>query len=98
MLDRFEEYLSVHLSKSENYRFLLAVSGGIDSVVMTDLFYRLQLDCVIAHCNFSLRNEESDQDEAFVRDMAEQYNFPFHSQTFNTQEYAEQNNISIQMA
>ena len=44
---------------------LLAVSGGIDSMVMMNLFYRLELNCTVAHCNFQLRGEESDFDEQF---------------------------------
>lgn len=83
---------------SYNDRIILAVSGGIDSVVMLDLFMRAGYTCCIAHCNFKLRNEDSDKDEAFVRQLAEKYNIPFYRKSFNTIEYSELNNLSIQMA
>ncbi len=77
---------------------LLTVSGGIDSVVMCDMFFKNNLPFAIAHCNFKLRGEDSDKDQAFVKDLASQYNVMFHTQDFNATEYAEYNNISIQMA
>jgi len=77
---------------------LLAVSGGIDSVVMLDLFIRSGYTCSIAHCNFKLREEDSDLDESFVQELAAKNNIPFYSVSFNTEEYADNNRISIQMA
>lgn len=79
-------------------KILLAVSGGVDSVVMLDLFHRLEMDCVIAHCNFNLRGDESDGDEAFVRELSEKYNYPLFVINFQTKEYASQHGISIEMA
>jgi tRNA(Ile)-lysidine synthase len=77
---------------------MLAVSGGVDSVVMTDLFYESGYECIILHCNFGLRNVESDADEAFVRSLAAKYEFPVFVKKFDTAEYAEENGISVQMA
>ncbi|WP_266367134.1 tRNA lysidine(34) synthetase TilS [Tellurirhabdus rosea] len=77
---------------------LLAVSGGIDSVVMVDLFQQQAFTYGIAHVNFGLRGEESDEDEVFVRQLAEKNGVRFHSVRFNTRDYAAQEGISIQMA
>ncbi len=64
-------------------RTLLAVSGGIDSVVLVDLFQKAGFCFEIAHCNFGLRGEESDGDETFVKALAERYNVQFHSVRFD---------------
>lgn len=60
-----------------NTRLLLAVSGGVDSMVLACLCAHAHLDFSIAHCNFMLRGEESDGDESFVRNFAEQLEVPF---------------------
>ncbi len=83
---------------SYDHKIILAVSGGIDSIVMLDLFMKLGYSCCIAHCNFKLRNEDSNLDELFVRQLSEKYNIPFYSKTFDTLEYSEANRLSIQMA
>jgi len=77
---------------------LAAVSGGIDSMVMLNLYLRSGIKVAIAHCNFSLRAEESDGDEELVKSVAMQYNLPFHTTRFNTSEFAVSNGLSIQMA
>lgn len=79
-------------------RILLAVSGGIDSVVMAHLFQKSGIEAGIAHCNFGLRGRESEEDEAFVRHLAEKLNFSFHSSRFDTKSYSQKKNISTQMA
>ncbi len=79
-------------------RVLLAVSGGVDSVVMTELFMRAGLECAIAHCNFQLRGDESEEDEYFVRNLASLHGIPFFVKHFETREYADRNRLSIQMA
>jgi tRNA(Ile)-lysidine synthase len=67
MLNKFKRFLTENdLLKPDN-RILLAVSGGIDSMVMTHLFLRLKYETGIAHCNFSLRGDESDRDEEMVQ-------------------------------
>jgi tRNA(Ile)-lysidine synthase len=81
-----------------NSQFLLAVSGGIDSMVMAHLFITSGYRCAIAHCNFSLRGEESDADEDFVRTFAETQGVPFHTIRFDTNKYAAENKIPIQLA
>ncbi|GAB2561482.1 tRNA lysidine(34) synthetase TilS [Spirosoma areae] len=77
---------------------LLAVSGGVDSVVMAELFHRTQQPFAIAHVNFSMRGAESDNDALFVKNKAEQYGVPFHLTRFATAAVAAERGISIQMA
>ncbi len=79
-------------------RLLLAVSAGIDSVVMAWLCKKCNLDFGIAHCNFQLRGTDSTLDAKFVKSLAEKLEVPYFEISFNTIDYAESNNLSIQMA
>jgi len=79
-------------------KLLLTVSGGMDSVVMCEFFDKAKLNFAIAHCNFQLRDNESDEDELFVKQLAKKYNVPFFCKKFNTSAYADKKNNSIQMA
>jgi tRNA(Ile)-lysidine synthase len=79
-------------------KILLTVSGGIDSVVLCDLFHAAGISFGIAHCNFQLRAAESDEDEQFVKDLAAKYKAPFYHIRFNTDAYAAKNKVSIQVA
>lgn len=79
-------------------KLLLAVSGGIDSVVLAHLCQDAKLDFSIAHCNFNLRGTESDTDESFVTDLADALEVEIYTQNFDTHKYAENNGVSIQMA
>ena len=98
MINRFKSYISNDSLCSEEDRILVTVSGGIDSVVLLDLFVKSGYNCGIAHCNFNLRAKESDNDEVFVKALAKSYNMPVFSKSFNTIEYAEINKLSVQMA
>lgn len=77
---------------------LVAVSGGVDSIVLCDLLFKAGYDFAIAHCNFQLRGEESDGDEQFVRKLAVKYNKEVFVQRFETEKYAAENKIAIQEA
>ncbi len=79
-------------------RVLLAVSGGVDSMCMAELFAEAGMQFGVAHCNFRLRGDESDGDEALVRRWATSHNIEFHLKHFDTEEYARDNGISIEMA
>ena len=79
-------------------KILLAVSGGVDSTVMANLFYVENFDIAIAHCNFSLRGKASDDDEIFVEQFAKLRNIPFYSIKFDTENFARKQKISIEMA
>jgi len=79
-------------------KVLLAVSGGMDSMVLAYLLLRSGQTFGIAHCNFSLRGEESDADQFFVETWATQHGLPFHTICFDTQEYVANHKLSTQMA
>ena len=98
MLSAFQSYVTHSLGLGSQENILLAVSGGIDSVVMADLFIRSGFHCAFAHCNFGLRGEESEGDEYFVRNLASVKGIPCFTRRFNTEEYAAAHKISIQMA
>ncbi|GAB4018977.1 tRNA lysidine(34) synthetase TilS [Spirosoma koreense] len=78
-------------------RVLLAVSGGLDSVVMAELFHQLGQPFAIGHVNFGLRDAESDADALFVENKAKQYGVPFHVIRFDTAALAVERGLSIQM-
>lgn len=79
-------------------RLLLAVSGGLDSMVLLDLCRQLHNAIAVVHCNFCLRGKESDADEKLVSKVAKQHELKLHSKQFSTQEYAKAKGISIEMA
>jgi tRNA(Ile)-lysidine synthase len=98
MVERFLQFISRHKLFDPHDKLLLAVSGGIDSVVMCELFNQSEIKFDIAHCNFSLRGEESDGDELFVRELASRLKVAVHIKKFDTLTFSEHENISIQMA
>ena len=64
------------LGISKSHKLLLAISGGIDSMFLCDFLLKNNYDFALCHCNFTLRSEESEQDEAFIRAWAEKYHLP----------------------
>lgn len=98
MQKHFERYMSTLGLKEGLHKVLLTVSGGRDSICMCELFLHSGYSFGIAHCNFNLRDEESDGDETFVKDYAESNNIPLYVTHFDTNAYAAEKNISIQMA
>lgn len=79
-------------------KMLLAVSGGLDSMVMLHLFQTLKFDVSVAHVNFGLRGVESDADQQFVSDLCAEHQVPFFTTRFVTNNYATEHGLSIQMA
>jgi len=98
MVDRFRKFIKQKDLCQETNRILVAVSGGVDSVVMLDLFLKNGFSVGLAHCNFRLRNEESDADEQFVKSLAEERNIPYYIEHFETEKMASEKRVSIQMA
>ena len=98
MFDAFLNHISNNFPILFKSRVLLAVSGGIDSVVLLHLLKKADVDFAIAHCNFSLRGKESDQDAKFVEELARALNVPIYIQKFNTKAFALENKASTQMA
>jgi len=98
VLERLKSYIEKeHLLMSHD-KILLTVSGGKDSMLMAHLFVKAGYDIAIAHCNFQLRGEDSELDEALVKKFAEDNCIPFFVSHFDTKGYANENQISIQMA
>lgn len=98
MLEQFEQFRQTkNIFRSSN-NILLAVSGGIDSVVMLDIFTRMEYSIAVAHCNFQLRGKESDDDQAFVADLCRKTELRLYTKKFETSLYAREKGISIQMA
>jgi len=98
LLEQFQKHINNNLPFLKDSKLLIAISGGLDSVMLTHLCHALNLDIVLAHCNFNLRGNESDQDENFVLDLAEKLGLEMFVETFETEAYAEDEKISIQMA
>lgn len=96
------EKLITHIEQNKlimpGQRILLAISGGLDSMVMFNLFLAGGYSIEVAHCNFQLRSEESDKDEMFVKEHCEEKGIKFHSKRFDTNNYATAYKLSIQMA
>ncbi len=95
---QFLDYIKKNALFSEQDKILLAVSGGKDSVLMLQLFKLSNYNFSIAHCNFNLRADESQRDEAFVRLLAANLDVPLYVAHFETKNYATQHQISTQMA
>jgi len=79
-------------------KFLVAVSGGVDSVVLVNVLHELKIDFVIVHCNFQLREAESLRDENFVKLLGEKYQKEVFIKTIDTQAYIQEKQVSIQVA
>lgn len=98
MFTQLEKHLSKNLPFLGGKKLLLATSGGIDSMVLVHLFKALGYEIYIAHCNFGLRAEESDGDEDFIRNYAEENSIEIFVTRFNTKAFADEHKVSIQIA
>ena len=95
---RFIQYIKDQNLFQTSDSLILAVSGGVDSVVMAELCHQAGYSFSIAHCNFHLRDAESDWDEEFVRNLADKYSVPLYVKSFDTIDFAARKKISIQVA
>lgn len=99
MLSEFITFLQEEaLLRMSRDKILLAISGGLDSMTLLQLCQRARIKVGIAHCNFQLRGEESDQDAAFVQATAEEWGLPYYQINFDTEQIAQEKGQSIQMA
>ncbi len=98
MLESFLDFIQTKKLFTGKDKILLALSGGIDSMVMLDLFLKTGFKIGIVHCNFSLRGQESEGDENFLRLIAREHDLEFFCRKFATAEFARGEKISIQMA
>ena len=98
LLQDFQQFISKENLFSTKDTLLLAVSGGIDSVVLCELCKQAGYDFIIAHCNFQLRGAESNRDEEFVKDLGTKYNKQVLVKHFKTDQYAAEKKVSIQVA
>ncbi|MFV0346083.1 MAG: tRNA lysidine(34) synthetase TilS [Bacteroidales bacterium] len=98
MLERLKKYIETNKLLDKGDKILLAVSGGADSMAMLHLFSCLEYDFAVAHCNFQLRGLESDRDQRLVMEVAERKGIEIFTKQFDTQVYAQNKGISIEMA
>jgi len=98
MISKFQKHLSQNLSFLANKKLLLATSGGIDSMVLLDLFKKSNFEIAIAHCNFQLRGKESDDDQHFIENYSKENAIPLFATQFDTRAFAEDFKLSIQVA
>lgn len=98
MLEQFKSHIDKNLTFLNESKLLIAISGGLDSVVLAHLCKVLDINFALAHCNFNLRGDESDDDENFVLNLAEEFNVEIFIQSFDTNIFAKKHKISTQMA
>ena len=98
MKNKVQNFISEKFLFSKEDKLILGISGGADSVCLMLLLLELDYNFELAHCNFNLRSDESDEDEIFVRKLAKEYQLRIHVKHFETKNYANENKISVQMA
>lgn len=98
MLHKFKHHIDSNFPFLLKSNFFIAVSGGIDSMVLVHLFQQMGCSFAMLHCNFQLRGKESDADMNFVIDYGNQHQIPFSVAHFDTKAYAEEHKVSIQIA
>lgn len=98
MIRQLNQFVKKEKLFDKSSPILVAVSGGMDSVLLLHLLKEAGFQIGVAHCNFLLRGDDSDKDEKFVKQLSEMFNAPFYIKKFDTLNYAEKNKISVQMA
>lgn len=98
MKAQFLSYITQHLPFIQHKKLLLAVSGGLDSMVLFALCKELEMDVAVAHCNFNLRGDESDAETAFVEKTMQERQIPVFIKHFDTYAFAKEKKVSTQMA
>jgi len=98
MKNKIQNFITEKSLFEREDKLILGISGGADSVCLMHILLSLGYSFELAHCNFNLREKESDADEDFVKELAENYSLKIHIKHFNTLAYAFENKISTQMA
>jgi tRNA(Ile)-lysidine synthase len=98
MIDLFRDELREQFGVTKRHKLLVALSGGLDSVVLTHLLYKEGMKFALAHCNFQLRGAESDGDERFCKRLAGKLKVTLYTKRFDVEEYRRQTGQSVQMA
>lgn len=98
MLKKVEKYICNNNLLKPDSKIIVGVSGGADSVALLALLNSLGYKCVVAHCNFKLRGDESQRDALFVEELAKKMNLPFYKVEFDTLSFARENRMSIELA
>ena len=98
MLQKFKKHINANFPFLKDKKLLIAISGGLDSVVLTTLCNQLNFDISLAHCNFNLRGKESDLDEESVVKLSQKSSNQIFTIHFNTEKYAKENKLSTQIA
>ncbi|MDW3209700.1 MAG: tRNA lysidine(34) synthetase TilS [Reichenbachiella sp.] len=97
-LNQVKRYINKNSLFSKEDKLLIALSGGLDSMVLTHLLFQLDFHIAVAHCNFQLRGTDSDADEEFVEAFAKMHKIPFYSKAFDTKAFAKEKKLSTQLA
>jgi tRNA(Ile)-lysidine synthase len=98
MLHKIRTYIEKHGLLCPDDTVIVGLSGGADSVALLHILVQLNYSCIAAHCNFHLRGDESNQDEAFAHQLAISLQIPFYKKDFDTTGYAARKHISVEMA
>ncbi|XKX04914.1 tRNA lysidine(34) synthetase TilS [Tenacibaculum maritimum] len=98
MIQKLRRHINQNFPFIEGKKILIAISGGVDSVVLAHLFHKLNYDISLAHCNFQLRGKESDLDEQFVERLGEKLELKVFTTKFETNVYAAKHKLSTQIA
>ena len=98
MIQAFKQHINSDFPFLKSKKVLVAISGGIDSVVLTHLLLKSNIKIGLVHCNFNLRGKESNKDEQFVKDLGAKFELETFTTSFDTKGYAQTNKLSTQMA
>ena len=98
MLQKFKKHITKEFPFLKDTKLLIAISGGVDSVVLFHLLHKLNYDVSLAHCNFKLRGKESDLDEEFIKNLNQISSNQIFTIIFDTEKYAKEHKLSTQIA
>lgn len=98
MIQKFTSHINTSFPVLKDKKLLIAISGGLDSVVLYHLLTTLNFDISLAHCNFNLRGKESDLDEEFVNNLSQKSSNQIFTKSFDTEKYSKENKLSTQIA